>query len=380
MPYIRRDALAARARTAGERVGMAAAASLEQALESLERARRIADGAAQRVAESAAALLRNKANAAVAFVHSARARGRAPVSRDMADIEQLQTLYDLAQALCEARANGDDVESDLIDLGREYHKRQHASPHSRASTHNEHKAKSGRRRGRKATRIRRRESKSRSQTTTEAAGSSTFGNPDCGRTVEPPVELGVLVLPELRHLLPGRLGLEALAASRALQVDHVAFASRALRDLPGAANAIAARSERNSAGVPVTALSFGSLPNGVPEDATLGKCCCAAVRTDASGAGDCGVAMVMGVAEANVLLDTLVLRVPDVREDGSDNALGRCWVTLPPFRVPRAHFGVRVCCCPLLLSARVFMATDTMLISTNRFVPSSTAQLWSREE
>jgi hypothetical protein len=150
------------------------------------------------------------------------------------------------------------------------------------------------------------------------------------------------VLPELRHLLPGRLGLEALAASRALQVDHITFATHTLHSMPGAADAIAARSERSSAGVPLTALSFGSLPNGVPEDATLGKCCCAAVRTDGSGVGDCGVAMVMGAAEANVLLDTLVLRVPDVQEGGSETDRGRCWVTLPPFRVPRAHFGVRL--------------------------------------
>ena len=92
-----------------------------------------------------------------------------------------------------------------------------------------------------------------------------------------------------------------------------------------------------------TSVENAARTTGVPEDDTLGKCCCAAVRTDGSDAGDCGVAVVLGAGEANVLLDTLVLRVPDVREDGGDGeggGLGRCWVTLPPFRVPRAHFSV----------------------------------------
>ena len=322
---------------------MAAAASLEQALESLERARRLADAAVLRVADSAAALLRNKASAAVAFAHSARGRGRTLGKRDAIDIEQLQMLYDVAHALCEARANGEDVETDLLELGREYHKRQHSSPNRRASTRSMHTAKSDRCVGNKSGGYRSRGPNSQSQAATGTMSSSNLA--DYGRTAGPPVELGVLVLPELRHLLPGRLGLEALAASRALQVDHITFVARALQGMPSAADAIAARSERSSAGVPLTALSFGSLPNGVPEDATLGKCCCAAVRTDGSGVGDCGVAMVMGAAEANVLLDTLVLRVPDVQEDGSDSVRGRCWVTLPPFRVPRAHFGVRVYSC-----------------------------------
>lgn len=323
---------------------MAAAVSLEQALQSLERARQLADAATQRVAESAAALLRNKASAAVAFSHSTRGRGRALIERDVADIEQLQMLFDVAQALCEARANGEDVESDLLELGRRYHTRHHSSRHRRTATPNTQRVQSDGRRACKSAGAQRRGSTARgstprAQVATDTSSSSKLA--DYGRTAVPPVELGVLVLPELRHLLPGRLGLEALAASRALQIDHMTFVSHALRDMPGAADAIAARRERNSAGIPVTALSFGSLPNGVPEDATLGKCCCAAVRTDGSGLGDCGVAMVMGAAEANVLLDTLVLRVPDVREDGGDSAHGRCWVTLPPFRVPRAHFGVR---------------------------------------
>ena len=97
---------------------------------------------------------------------------------------------------------------------------------------------------------------------------------------------------------------------------------------------VASRWARNAAGTPLTALSFASLPNGLPEEDTCGKCCCSAVRTDANGEG--GVAVVMGVAEANVLVDTLVLRVPDA--EGGE--AGRCWVTLPPFGLPRAHFGV----------------------------------------
>jgi hypothetical protein len=238
---------------------MAAAASLGQALESLERARQLSDIAAQRVAESCAALLRNKADAAVAFAHSARGRGRAPTARDVADIEQLQMLYDVAQSLCEARAGGEDVENDLLELGREYHRRQRASPHSRAATTpgRSSKSRAGRRRGSRAAR----QAHASEAAEPAAAASSTITVND-SRTAVPPVELGVLVLPELRHLLPGRLGLEALASSRALQADHVTFVANALRDLPGAAGAIAARSDRSAAGMPLTALSFASLPNG----------------------------------------------------------------------------------------------------------------------
>ena len=365
---------------------MAAAASLLQSLQSLERARQLSDVAAQRVAESAASLLQQKADAAVAYAHSARGHGKAPTSRDVAEIEQLQMFYDVAQALCEARASGEGVESDLLELGREYHARQKPSPHRRAGGPSAASKKAippARPASAPASR-RRSGGGGGSRSGRKSSSSPSGGSPkqqasfspsptsivvDDGRTAVPPVELGVLVLPELRQLLPGRLGLEALASSRALQADHINFVARTLRGLPGAAPAIAARADRNSAGMAVTALSFASLPNGVPEDDTVGKCCCAAVRTDGSGVGDGGVAVVMGAGEANVLLDTLVLRVPDVREDGSTP--GRCWVTLPPFRVPRAHFSVCAILDGKIVVAGGVNASGELLDSVEMYDPST---------
>jgi hypothetical protein len=143
-----------------------------------------------------------------------------------------------------------------------------------------------------------------------------------------------------------------------------------------------------------TSVENAARTTGVPEDDTLGKCCCAAVRTDGSDAGDCGVAVVLGAGEANVLLDTLVLRVPDVREDGGDGeggGLGRCWVTLPPFRVPRAHFSVSYRPVKLSLSLSLslsvvcahILAPLCVCLSVREFkfrcAQSSTAKLWSLE-
>lgn len=167
----------------------------------------------------------------------------------------------------------------------------------------------------------------------------------CLPPVSPP-SFSLISLPELRELLPGRLGLQTMWRQRGVDERHSSWVTHHLPKSSGtpgfaaAAPAAAVANEdkstthnsgtvavyggtvrasqilslttpaqgmysRTSAGLPVRAVSFASLPNGLREEANAGKLCCAGMRPAAqslAGAdSDEGAIVALAGAEVRLL-------------------------------------------------------------------------------
>jgi hypothetical protein len=325
----------------GEEV--AAAAAVAEALEELRRARRLTESATGRLMRCSARLLHLRRRTSSPG-HQQRRAGRHKDGDDDGDDDNdscgahsvLVEIHRTAKATTQRMSRSEDDTMQLQLLGRRWQG-------------------SDRRRRRRHRHSRRPPPTARAQLSAAPSQAVALASPP----PTPPLQLGVLVLPELQQLLPGRLGVDALGACRGVTPPHLNFLSHTLPLIPSAAAAVAARQGSSAAGLPFTSLSFASLIDGIPENRAAGKCCCAAVRTDGGGPttvggaerqgqgdrGAGGVAVVMGMGEAEECVCHLALRVPSptAAPTSAAAAAGRHWVVPPPFRTPRRHFGVCTC-------------------------------------